>query len=430
MRAIDYLSTRSEVDAERIGCAGHSGGGTLTKFIAVADPRVQCAVILEGNTANQWPTRGIGIADIEQNLFPAALDGVDNVDLHVAIAPRPLLAGIESYNPGFNRAADAIRLRYKQLGVEEKFDTVAADDPHAWTPKLRCATTDWFCRWFYGRRGAQEESAFETSPLADLYCTPNGSLLYSHKGATIFSIPFSGESVESSSRGFARCTRMLIFRRIVRRCVTDFALFCAISRSRRRWACVTLPQRRARAITSRKSNSAPNQESIYQHGCLFPRSPVKRDPQFSILTMRVCSAMAWSTRAGKAPVCSMVSLTSLRAADTSPDRGRCSWNRSDSRIGCFVSFSRRVRATFRYGYRHVLCGVVDGSLAFGYASVQDVVRCLDYTMQCSEVKSRRVHVIGKGRAGLWCLYAAVLDERISSLICTGSLLSYRDLAQG
>jgi hypothetical protein len=61
--------------------------------------------------------------------------------------------------------------------------------------------------------------------------------------------------------------------------------------------------------------------------------------------------------------------------------------------------------------------------------VQDVVRCLDYTMQRDDVDSRRLHVISKGRAGLWCLYAAVLDERISNLCCAGTLLSYRLLAQ-
>jgi cephalosporin-C deacetylase-like acetyl esterase len=44
MRAIDYLETRPEVDKERIGCAGHSGGGTLTQFISSLDERVKCAV--------------------------------------------------------------------------------------------------------------------------------------------------------------------------------------------------------------------------------------------------------------------------------------------------------------------------------------------------------------------------------------------------
>ena len=38
MRAIDYLQTRDEVDPQRIGCAGHSGGGTLTLFISALSP--------------------------------------------------------------------------------------------------------------------------------------------------------------------------------------------------------------------------------------------------------------------------------------------------------------------------------------------------------------------------------------------------------
>ena len=188
MRAIDYLLTRLEVDSERIGCAGHSGGGTATKFITAADERVKCAAILEGGTANMWPSRSVGLADVEQNLFPAALYGIDNVDLHAAIAPRPLLVGIERSGEGFNKAADAIQARYHQLGRAEKFATVAADDPHAWTPKLRLATTDWFCRWFYGRNGPIEEAAYEPSRPEDLRCTSEGSLRFARKGSTIYSL--------------------------------------------------------------------------------------------------------------------------------------------------------------------------------------------------------------------------------------------------
>ena len=158
MRAIDYLLTRPEVDGNRIGCAGHSGGGTMTMFISALDERVKCAVVNEGGTGHRWPVRingadRVGPSDVEQNLFPAATYGIDRCDLHVAIAPRPLLALIEEYSPDFNAAAEHIRLRYEQLGAADRFATAEANDPHAYTVKLRLATTDWFSRWFYGRPG-------------------------------------------------------------------------------------------------------------------------------------------------------------------------------------------------------------------------------------------------------------------------------------
>jgi hypothetical protein len=43
MRAIDYLISREEVDANRIGVAGRSGGGTQTAYIAAFDERVAAA---------------------------------------------------------------------------------------------------------------------------------------------------------------------------------------------------------------------------------------------------------------------------------------------------------------------------------------------------------------------------------------------------
>ena len=52
VRGIDYLMTRPEVDPERIGCCGQSGGGTLTQFLAALDNRIRAAVVSEGNTEN------------------------------------------------------------------------------------------------------------------------------------------------------------------------------------------------------------------------------------------------------------------------------------------------------------------------------------------------------------------------------------------
>lgn len=197
MRAIDYLETRPEVDRERIGCAGHSGGGTLTLFISALDERVKCAVVNEGGTSSRWPVHSraegrVGPADVEQNYFPGAKYGVDMPDLHIAIAPRPLLATVEDYHVGFNRAAEQIRVRYAQLGAADRFATEAANDPHAWTPKLRLATTRWLSRWLMkspvSGRSPEREPEVAIEPPATLYCTPNGSLLYSGLGDTIFSL--------------------------------------------------------------------------------------------------------------------------------------------------------------------------------------------------------------------------------------------------
>ncbi len=94
IRGIDYLLTRAEVDPERIGCCGQSGGGTLTQFLAALDSRIRVAVVSMGNTENlaQADVEPPGSADdAEQNIVPALARGIDRADLLYAFAPKPLL---------------------------------------------------------------------------------------------------------------------------------------------------------------------------------------------------------------------------------------------------------------------------------------------------------------------------------------------------
>ena len=42
-RALDYLCSRDDVDPARVGCAGLSGGGLRTVYLAGLDDRIRCA---------------------------------------------------------------------------------------------------------------------------------------------------------------------------------------------------------------------------------------------------------------------------------------------------------------------------------------------------------------------------------------------------
>ena len=70
-----------------------------------------------------------------------------------------------------------------------------------------------------------------------------------------------------------------------------------------------------------------------------------------------------------------------------------------------------------------------GSIAAGNARHGRGAQCRLRDEPRGEADGQRLRVIGKGTGGLWCLYAAVFDSRIKSIISMRSLLSYRTLAQ-
>ena len=409
VRAIDYLETRPEVDKERIGCAGHSGGGTLTLFTTVVEERIRCAVVNQGGTGHRWPLEirpgsRVGPSDVEQNLFPAAVHGIDLCDLHVAIAPRPLLAMIENYSPRFDRAAEHIRRRYEQLGVPEEFATEESTDPHSWTVKLRLATTDWFSRWFYQRRGPDREPDFHAEPASNLYCTPNGSLRYSNRGESIFSLIHQKQQTLPPPRpapaSAAEITRLIRYRRAtgplgVRHLVT----------------------------TPRKGYRVEKLEFLSEPGIHIPAwvflPDGYRGPSRATLYVNEAGKQADGLEFGLYERLAregnfLVAVDVRGVGDTRPPHDQPGSPTTEFRHLFDVDTAMAYMAWY-----------MDESL-FGMR-VADVVRSVDYVLSRPEADPSGVRVVGKGAGALWALYAAALDARIEEVVLERSLLSYRSL---
>jgi cephalosporin-C deacetylase-like acetyl esterase len=411
MRAIDYLESRPEVDSSRIGCAGHSGGGTLTLFISALDQRVKCAVVNEGGTSHRWPMEirpesRVGPSDVEQNFFPGAVHGVDLCDLHVAIAPRPLLALIEDYSPRFDRAAEHIRARYQQFGAHEKFATEEATDPHSWTVKLRLASTDWLSRWLYSRPGPSREPDFDAEKPETLQCTSNGSLRYSQRGDSIFTILSKRQQQLPPERktpaGVDEIRKLLRLRK------ADTPL---------------VPKHLA--TTQRKGYKVEKLEFVSEPGIYIPvwvfLPDAANGPSRATLYVNEGGKQTdglefglYERRARKGDLIIAVDVRGV--GETRPPHSQP----SDRRNEFSHLFDVETAMTYMTWY-------MDDSL-FGMR-VADVLRSVDYALSRPDVSKAGLRAAGQGAGALWVLYAAALDPRITEVVAERGLVSYKALAQ-
>ncbi|MDI1314535.1 acetylxylan esterase [Prosthecobacter sp.] len=149
MRALDYLQSRPDVEGEKMGVTGLSGGGAMSWFLGAADERVKVVV----------PVCQSG--SIERMAVDRATDGHCDCafwvnyyrwcwpDIGALIAPRAFLiaSGSEDvlWRPaGYRDVALRIRHQYTALNVPKQFDLVEDLAPHGYTPKLRQAIFTFF----------------------------------------------------------------------------------------------------------------------------------------------------------------------------------------------------------------------------------------------------------------------------------------------
>ncbi len=156
IRGLDLLASRPEVDADRLGVTGISGGGAMAWYIAAADERVKaCSPVC-------------GTATLASQIYDKVIDGHcdcmwwintvrwDLADIGALIAPRPLLIASANQDGIFpihaiREVHSQLQRLYRTLDVAENLQLVETPGGHSYHERSRTAIFSWFLKHLMGK---------------------------------------------------------------------------------------------------------------------------------------------------------------------------------------------------------------------------------------------------------------------------------------
>jgi len=165
MRAIDFLQSLPDVDPDRIGVTGASGGGTQTFLVSAVDPRVKVAApvnmisaIMQGDDCES--AEGLRV-------------GTSNVEIGAIMAPRPLLMVSASGDWTRNTPHDefpAVQSIYRLYDKPDLVESFQVNAPHNYNKQSREAVYRFFARHLLGDTDVSKftEQRFRVEMLQDL----------------------------------------------------------------------------------------------------------------------------------------------------------------------------------------------------------------------------------------------------------------------
>ena len=158
IRACDYLASRSDVDASKLGVTGLSGGGTLSSYLNALDPRYAAGAPAGFISTVRDVYDNIGGQDAEQFMFGQLQLGFNHLGIVSLRAPSPVMIVTThgDYFP-FKGSLDTfenVKKIYSMLGVPEKADLMETAGPHHWYESTRNAAMLWIRRWAAGDASA------------------------------------------------------------------------------------------------------------------------------------------------------------------------------------------------------------------------------------------------------------------------------------
>ena len=204
MRALDYLESRPDVDATRLGMLGHSGGGMMTLLTSPLEPRLRAVMSCCAVTTFFHKTRAQLMADPEQIVPAIYPNGIDHPEMIATVAPRAFLIGavLRDFVPldGTRRTFDEVKPIYEMLGASGNFAKVESDNVHMLDKNLREGCYAWMLKHLANETGDAREPEMQVETEENLRCTRTGSVMDLEGARSVFDLNRAQAQVLAKSR--------------------------------------------------------------------------------------------------------------------------------------------------------------------------------------------------------------------------------------
>src|SRR5713226_5286931 len=184
-RAVDYLLTRREVDGERLGITGASGGGNQSMYAGALDERLKVVVpVCSVGTYQAYLQAACCVCEV----LPGALRLTEEGDVLGLVAPRSLLVinasrdAVQFSPREAEKSVARARQIYKTYGADDHLDHRVFESAHDYNQPMREAMYGWMTRWLKHEEpasrvalapGAIPEPKHELEKPDDLACFPS-----------------------------------------------------------------------------------------------------------------------------------------------------------------------------------------------------------------------------------------------------------------
>jgi dienelactone hydrolase len=151
-RALDYLVSRPDVDATRIGCAGLSGGGLRTVMLTGADERIRCSCCVGMMTTWRDYLLNKCYTHTWMCYVPGLPRDLDYPEILGLGAPNPVLVLNNRQDalftmPEMERADRILTDVYRKAGAADRYRANFYDGPHKFDREMQKEAFTWFDRW-------------------------------------------------------------------------------------------------------------------------------------------------------------------------------------------------------------------------------------------------------------------------------------------